>query len=624
MPAPAVPAPAPPVARKFCALRTGAAVAALALALVPLFREHQRTARQEQMEAWLRRDDVPVPPEMAREPDSGRIELRAARAALDAELEASRRGALDAEARRQGARHMTEAAGWAGAVLRDRPGAWDAALVLGAATYLAWAEGRDPRLFTAAPSWEAPLTAALRLAPQRPEPARFLAGAYMEVWQALSPAKRERARQLLATAFADPPTLAALAGSWLAIAGSREEAFAVIPPDPEAWGKIEEIYSRQHDWASFCAARQHREAALFAHLSARLAAAEERRARGDLGGARDIFLSVAALAPPGRRYLGLVRSALAQCPAGPVDKKTAARLAGHLSWSLERCLLDQCPLPERAIHRLAGFCRGLDPPREAMAILVSGDLAHAERMEHGADATASEAWAPYGLLKARTLAERGRIEEAQAALAQVHRSWLARPGYWRVKAALARAEGNSTATAEAARELSQLAAREWPASAWDFRGGVARLEMLTAQPAAGLRLTIDIAPKEGAAIEVRLDDLTLGAFPVAAGGTLALAAPLPAGLHLVEVETVAGGGSVLPGAVRLAERGDGDGNGGTAAEARSGGRADEDRQGEGVGRQGQAEVERLVDRHRGQGADGGEAGGAVLGAPAARQHGQKP
>jgi hypothetical protein len=570
MPAPAAPAPGPPppvVRPGFRAFRTGAALAALALALIPIFYQFQRTARQERMESWLRKDDVPIPPELAREPDPGRIALRAARATLDAELEASRRGALDAEERRRSALRMTEAARWADIVLRERPAAWDAALVRGAATYLAWAEGHDPRLFTAAAGWEAPLAAAMRLGPQRSEPPRFLAGAYLEVWRALSPAKRERARQLLATAFADPPTLAALVGPWLVIADSREEAFAVIPPEPEAWGKIEEIYSRQHDWASFCAARKQREAALFTYLSARLATAEERRARGDLDGARDLFLSVAALAPPGRRYLGLVRSALAQCPAGPVDRKTAARLAGHLSWSLERCLLDQCPLPERTIHRLAGFCRGLDPPREAMATLVSGDLAHAEKMERGADATASEAWAPYALLKARTLAERGRTEEARAALASVHRSWLARPGYWQVKAALARAEGSSTATAEAARELSQLAAREWPASAWDFRGGVARLEILTAHPAAGLRLHVDVAPKEGAAIEVRLDDLTLGTFPAAAGGTLALAAPLPAGLHLVEVETVAGG-AVLPGPLLLAERGDGDGSGGTAAEPR--------------------------------------------------------
>jgi hypothetical protein len=474
---------------------------------------------------------------------------------------------MDAEARQESAESLTQAARRAGEVLRDRPAAWDAALVRGAATYLAWAQGRDPRLFTAAPRWEAPLEAARELAPERAEPTRFLAAAYLEIWQALSPAKRERARQLVATAFADPQTLGALLGSWLAVAGSRDEAFTLVPPAPEAWAKLEEIYVRQRDWPSFCAARKRRESALYVHLSARLTAAEERRARGDLAEARNLFLEVASQAPPGRRYLGLVRNALAQCPAGPVDHKTAALLAGHLAWSLERCLLDQCPLPERTIHRLAGFCRGLDPPREAMATLISGDLAHAEKMEQGADALTSEAWAPYCLQKARALAERGRIEEAQMALAPVHRSWLTRPGYWRIRAGVARAAGDSAATAESARALAQLAAREWPATGWDFRGGVARLEMLNAEPAAGLLLAIDVAPKEGAAIEVRLDDGTLGTFPAAVGGTLALTAPVAAGLHLLEVETV-GGGAVLPGAVRLTDGGHGDGDGGAAPQVR--------------------------------------------------------
>src|SRR5436305_4263136 len=123
MPAPAAPAPGPPpavVRPGFRAFRTGAALAALALALIPLFYQYQRTARQERMEAWLRQDDVPAPPELSREADPGRIALRAARAALDAELEASRRGALDAEERRRSALRMTETARRAGAVLRDR------------------------------------------------------------------------------------------------------------------------------------------------------------------------------------------------------------------------------------------------------------------------------------------------------------------------------------------------------------------------------------------------------------------------------------------------------------------------------------------------------------------------
>ena len=81
------------------------------------------------------------------------------------------------------------------------------------------------------------------------------------------------------------------------------------------------------------------------------------------------------------------------------------------------------------------------------------------------------------------------------------------------------------------------------------------------------RLRLDVAPKDGAAVEIRLDDSTLGTFPAAAGGTLALAAPLPPGLHLVEVESVAGG-DVLPGGVLLTEEEGGGEGGGAAREVR--------------------------------------------------------
>jgi hypothetical protein len=555
-----MPAPAPPRHRGSERLfRAAATVAALALALVALFRQHELARQQDEMARWLEREGVPAPAELVREPDPERVSLRAARAVLDAEIDAAHRGPLDAAARQEGARRLAAAADWAAGVLADRPAAWDAALVRGAATYLAWSAERDPRLFTAAPVWQAPLAAAVELAPHRPEPARFLATVDLELWQVLSPGRREEARRLLAVAFADPPTCAALIGPWLAIARDREEAFAVIPADPEAWRKVEEIYARQHDWPGFCAARARRGDALLAWLTRRLARAEELAAHGGLEAARPIFLEVAAEALPGRRFLDLVRRALLQCPPGPVEKKIAERLTSQLTWALERCLLDRCPLPERALHRLAGFCRGLDPPREAMAALVTGDLPRAEILDHAADRPWSAAWAPYGLLKARVLANAGRTGEAAAALAAVDGDWLAHPAYWRVRADLARAAGEAPAAAAAAQALSRLAARAWPATAWDWRGGVARLELLAAQPAAGLDLRIDVAPAEGAAVEVRLDDATLGTFPAARGATLTLAAPLAVGLHLLEVESVAGGsgGAVLPGPVRLAGEGEG-------------------------------------------------------------------
>src|SRR5205807_897964 len=157
--------------------------------------------------------------------------------------------------------------------------------------------------FTAAPAWERPLETAIALAPGRDEAARLLAGAYLELWPVLSPAKRNRERRLLAAVFTDPAAFASLIGPWLATAATRDEAFAAVPPTPEAWLRLQQSYAQQADWQGFCAARERWDLALQARLTDRLAAAEERRASSD---ARGPFLEVATGARPGRRYLGLL------------------------------------------------------------------------------------------------------------------------------------------------------------------------------------------------------------------------------------------------------------------------------------------------------------------------------
>jgi hypothetical protein len=554
MPTPAAADQRAPARLARTGLRAAIAVTALALALVPIWRQRTLAARQEEMAAWLGGGGVPVPRELEHEPDAGRVDLRAARAALAAELEPARHADLPpaekARERADGAVRLEAAARLAGGALAERPVAWEAAMVMGAATYLSWSQTQNIQLFTDAVHWEAPLETAIRLAPGRPDAARLLAGAYLEVWPFLSERKRARERQLLANVFADPGSFAGLIGPWLAVAPSREEAFAVVPPDPEAWTKLQQVYAQQLDWPGFCAAREHWDRALQSHLSARLGTAEERRAGGDGGEARDMFLEVATEARPGWRYLGLLSRALESCPPGSVDRHTAERLAKHLHWSLERCRLEHCPLSPAAMRRLAGFCRDLDPRTDAMAALVTGDLPRAEVLERTYATPWSEEWAPYRLLKAKVLAERGRGLEAEGALAGVPRSWLDRPSYWLVRAALSRGATDANTEATAGRELTRLAAREWPATAWNFDGGVARLELLAAAGATGLALKVDVAPPLGAVAEVRLDESILGTFPVAAGATLALSTPVTPGLHLLEFESVAGG-ACLPGAVRL-------------------------------------------------------------------------
>jgi hypothetical protein len=530
------------------------AAAALALAVVPVLRQRALTTRQGEMTAWLTAAGVPVPGTLRYEPDPGRVELRAARAALGAELDPAHRLPFSDRERQaaEPASRLDETARLAGRVLAERPAAWDAAMVLGTATYLSWSEARDGRLFTAAAAWERPLETAMTLAPGHDEPRRLLATAYLEIWPALSPAKRDRERQLLATVFRDPRVFESLVGPWLAAASSREEALAVVPPVPEVWSKLQQLYADRADWPGYCAARERWDQVSHASLVRRLAAAEQRRLAAE---ARDQFLGIALDARPGRRDLDLLGRALEDCPPGSVGRRTAERLGKHLAWSLERCRLDRCPLSPRAMSRLAGFCRDVDPCLDAMAGLVTGDLSRSEVLERTYATPWSDDWAAYRLLKAKLLAARGRHgPEIEAALALVPRSWADRPTYWLARAAAARTAEDVAAEAAAARELARLAAREWSAGTWNFHGGVARLELLAATGAGGLEVGIDGAPPHGAAVEARLDDATVGTFPAAAGKPLRLQAALAPGLHLLELEAVAGG-PVQPGTVRLVAAG---------------------------------------------------------------------
>jgi hypothetical protein len=557
-PAPPPPPSAPGRRPLAAAVRGGAAALALALALLPIVRQHALVARQEQMAAWLGEGGVAVPRELEHEPDAGRVVLRAARAALAAELDPARRSDLPAaeEARQHAdaAARMAETARLAAEVLADRPAAWEAAMVMGTATYRSWSLARDTHLFTAAARWEDPLSTAMSLAPGRQDSSRLLAGIYLELWPQLSAAKRERERRLLAGVFSDPPSAAGLIAPWLATAGSRAEAFSVMPPVPAVWERLEQIYAQEADWQGYCAARERWDLALYKQLAARLAEAEARSAEPE---ARELFLEVATEARPGRRYLDLLTRALEGCPPGSVGRQTAQRLNRQLVWTLERCRLERCPLTAQARRRLAGLSRDLDPRIDAMAALVNGDLPRAEVLERTYATSWSDDWAAYRLLKVKTLVERGHAPEATAeataALAAMPRSWLARPSYWQMRAAAARAAADPAAESAAARELARLAAREWPATAWDFHDGAARLELLAAADSTGLQITVDAAPPRGAAAEIRLDESILGTFPVAAGATLALDAPVTPGPHLLEIESVAGG-ALVPGAVRLTHR----------------------------------------------------------------------
>jgi hypothetical protein len=146
------------------------------------------------------------------------------------------------------------------------------------------------------------------------------------------------------------------------------------------------------------------------------------------------------------------------------------------------------------------------------------------------------------------------VDDAREALALVHLAWQARPLYWQARAEVARAAGDAGGAAEAAARLAGLARRTWSAPDWTWNRGIARLEMMTAAPAAGFAVTLDQVPANGSLVELRLDGAAVGTFPVrplaGAAPVLRVAAPLGRGLHVLVLESL-DGAQVLPGTVEL-------------------------------------------------------------------------
>ncbi|HSS79486.1 MAG TPA: hypothetical protein VLV54_22385 [Thermoanaerobaculia bacterium] len=489
-----------------------------------------------------------------REPEPDRVRLRTARALIAAELDPARgKGLPPQEAASQAAQRMAETAQVGRDVLARRPASWEAAQAMGAATYLGWAQGHDPRLFTAYRSWEAPLEAAVRLAPASREPTLLLAAAYLEVWPALSPRKRAVARGLLAQVFRDADERGRLLEPWLDRVTDRQEAFSTLPDDPAAWDQVAGILGRRGDWPGYDAARRRGDEALLSSLNRDLLKADRLRSDGNLEEARTLYLGVAQRARPEARFQELLEQALDRCPPGPVDTQTSQRLQPFLEQALDRCLMAGCELKPAALKRLSHFVREQEPQQQALATLFAGDLPGAARFERRTQGLGTEPWAPYLLTRARLLAARGKVEDAQQALSLVNLSWQTRPLYWQAQAEVAKAAENPGALAEAEVRLAALSRRSWSAQSWTWRHGIARLEMLTETAAAGLAVDLDQTPKEGAILELRLDGAGLGAVPVPPGRTgapLLLALPLGRGLHVLEILD-AQRSQVIPGAVAL-------------------------------------------------------------------------
>jgi hypothetical protein len=540
-------APPPPPSGAERLVRLGLAAAGVFLALLALWRYSALAGERRALTAWLEQGgpaiDARLSRELAREPDIDGLTVRAVRASLAREMAAA--GAPGAAAAR-----LEETARRAAAVLAVRPASWEAAMVLGAATYLGESQARDSRLFLEHETWEAPLHAALRLAPAKREPTRFLTASYLEIWPALTPEKRAEARRLVAAMMRDPDDFDALLGPWLAAAGSRREAFSVLPPDARAWERVQRVYADRHDWEAFSEARAQWDRALHGQLRTRLAEADARLAEGRAWEARSLYLSVLEQARPDPAYLDVLDAALTRCPPGPVGRDAAELLDRQLEWALDRCLLGTCDLPPPALRRLAHLAGGTAPWQEAMALLLAGDLPGAQALDRNAEARWSETWSPYLIAKAQALVARRQLAEAAATLDFVPRSQWEQPGYQQARLELARAQDDAAGAARAEQKLREATREAWPATAWSWRRESARLQMLTASPARGLEVELAEVPETGAVVELRLDGVLRGTLPARPAAALRLDVPLQPGPHVLDFAS-AGGGRVTPGAVRL-------------------------------------------------------------------------
>lgn len=550
-------APTRPGSASGIAVRSGLAALGILLALVVVGRSWTLSGEQRGLSAWLKEAgpvEARLERELAREPDVDGLAVRAARASLIREMSlAAQTDPATPEGRadlRQSASRLAETARRAGAALAVRPASWEAAMTLGAATYLSLSQARDSRLFTEHERWEEPLSAALRLAPSKREPVRFLTAAYLEIWPALSPPKRAAAQTMVTEMLRNPADASLILGPWLNAAGDLRTAFSALPPDPQVWQQAQNFLATRGDWEGFSAAREQWDRVLHRELRAAVAKADERLAAGNPRGARELYLDVLQRARADLRYRDLLEEALRRCPPGPVGRETAQRLARLLDWSIERCLVAECALSHTSLVRLARFAGDSAPPQEATALLLAGDLPGALSLERRAEGLWSEAWAPFQVVKARALVERQQLAEAAASLDLVPRSWWQQPTYWQARAELARAGGDAAGATRAEDRLRAMTRQDWGATDWSWHQDRARLEMLTETVARRVEIDLDDAPPAGTVIELRLDGALLGAFPARPAGTLGLDQALRPGYHLLEIESV-GGGRVLPGAVRL-------------------------------------------------------------------------
>jgi hypothetical protein len=515
-----------------------------------------RAGEQRSLQALLRDSGLERRrPELVRavlaEPDPVRGRLAVARALVNEALDMSGfqnlppREAAE-EAARVGER-LELAEQLAVAAARQRPAAWQSPMLVGAARYLNWARRGDPRLITERPAWEDPLLRAVAAAPREVEPLRLLGATRLELWPVLNGADRDAAREVLRRAFEDETTSRLFLPTWLRVAGSTEQALAILPNRSETWEVVARTLASARDWSAYIEIYRHKERLRRREIEAQAKEIGERLQGGDTATARRLAAGVIGGAPLDAEGAALVTRVVGLLPPAALSSGRAGE--AWVRWAGQRAVRGQQGLPNSVVARLLGWAGEVPDAELALARLVAGDLAGAELLERRSEDTNREVWGPYFIAKARWLQAMGDTAGARQSLAQVHRGVRKRAAYLHAAVGVAEHQrGDAFAVARSA--LEQAAAERWPGNAWEWSGGRAELEIELGRAVSGLGLTFDLAPPAGAVAAVKVDDFPAELVLVRAGGLVELRRTLLPGLHVVAVSTLSAG-RVAPGEVRI-------------------------------------------------------------------------
>jgi hypothetical protein len=431
--------------------------------------------------------------------------------------------------------------------LLAQPNDWQAAMLLGASRYLIWSIHQDRRLFNKASSWEAPLKWAVETADGKVQPRRLLAAAYLETWWALSAQKKEFARDLLATTFRhDEQAFIHLAPLWLKAARSQEDAFSLIPKTPFAWSVLRSHYRRAEDWPSVARVYQRQLLALEHRLETNLEEAKERLRLGDIDGGRTLCLAILSAAPAQARFASVVGRALELYPPGLHRLRSTAPLADWMHFVLTLDLQGRQILPPSAVNRLSDLLEDLKPPQYFHAALFGNDVWRLREAENRPRPTRS--WTPFLLAQARRQLAAGNLDAAADSLHRIDPISKRLLLYTHLHHQLLTANDDTndtdanddTDSAASERALAPFYRLHWSALEW--RGGSRRshLFFLPAAKSSGLRIEIVLAPDQGGVVEFLLDGALIDIREAQRRRSLIVETPIAAGLHLLEMRSLAG------------------------------------------------------------------------------------